>query len=237
VANETAGAITFRISAGATLITSARYERIRFDSTGLTDGSTTAAAGELRSQVGRNDEFILNYNYQLSRTTDSDQPIHTALAGWERTFPRVWVGSASFGVVYLTGRTGAPGIWAPAGSVDLSARFRRGTLGARYDRTANQAFGLGRERLLDFFSLLASRSLGRRLELSGTCSYGISREPSDTASKFTTSSFAAGFRYRIARGLDLVGGYAFNRSDDTGATPALRNQEVSLLISLGRSRS
>jgi hypothetical protein len=155
---------------------------------------------------------------------------HSAFLGWNRVLGRRLTASALAGASRYQFVNDDREGWAFRGAASLSARFRRSTLDARYDRSIDQAFGFGRDRLSDIFSAGYTVAPNRKVSLRAAGIVGVTRDPVDTAFRFMTQTGMGEISYGLGRRVDVVTTYSFRRySPDAGAAISGHALGVSLV--------
>ena len=219
-----AAELAWQVSQRGSLLLRVGYEDVRFDSPVLLDGSYLTTSGTLSHQIGPASAIGLSYAFQASTTTGPEQPVHSAFASWGRRLGRSWSIGLSAGGSYRPPVGRSSDGWSGYGSVDLTARFRHGSLSGRYGRSLALAYGLGQETLADVVSAQAQRQLGRRVRLSGSYSWALNRDPEREVYRFESDNASGTIGWTVARQFEVQGGYYWYRTRPAGAAPALKSQ-------------
>ena len=218
LANRASVTLDYRFSQRTTGLVSVGHDLVRFDSTSLVDGSTLTANGSLRRRLSRTGALGLAYTYARSNAQTLAH-IHTLAATLGASLGRHVVVDGALGLSQIRSPGVEPSGATPTGGAGLLARWRRHLAGARYTRSANQAFGLGRQRVSSVVSAsLASTPVGR-LALDANYSRGLSTDPQDSAFRLTSDAVAVDLRHPLWRRIEVAGGYSYRRSDSEGARP------------------
>jgi hypothetical protein len=235
------GGLVQQVGSRTSAAIDARFDRVRFseiegDQPGPPGGELILLSAALAPRISPHDSLSLGYEFQRSDTGSSANGDSQSVSlGWSRIIGTRFTANASAGATrfkLLGSRSAEPG-WAVRSSAGLSARFRRSSLTARYDRGIDQAWGFGRDRLGDIvtasYGLTASRKV--RFNLMGT--YGLTRDPIDPLFRFITQSAGAQMAIAITRRLELSTAYTFRRNS------ADREEDIighAVGVSLGYSR-
>jgi hypothetical protein len=181
----------------------ARY----LDAEPLIDGSRwgpTLSIGRRFAQSRLQFSTAFQRNQRAGATVDS----FAFGAEWSKQLrPRLGVNLGA-GAMQLWGEGSSS--FAPTAQAGLTLALQRGSLSAGYARARRQAFGLGRERTVDAFTLNYTQVLSRRVEalLSGT--WAISRDEV-TAGSETLQGVRGGLAIELARETRLGLSYRLRR--------------------------
>jgi hypothetical protein len=154
-----AGAASYTLSERTSAQLSTTFNQVMFDTTGLPDGSTFGGGATLQHRYSERGSVGLAYQYQTNSGVSQAPTVHSALGTWGRSFERFDLG-AQLGIV--SNATKGEDSWIePGGGAQLRYRLARGALDFRYNRSAAQAFGLGRILISDEGTVGVSQTLGK----------------------------------------------------------------------------
>jgi hypothetical protein len=151
------------------------YNQVRFDTSNVPSGATFSAGGTMQHLYSEHSAVGLVYQFQTNSGVTQAGTIHSLLGSWGRTSERVNLG-LQLGV--LANATKGQQSWTePGGGAQLGYKLARGSLDFRYDRSAAQAFGLGRILITDQGSVGLTQTVGKyALHAAGTASRGHDTE-------------------------------------------------------------
>ena len=235
------GGLVQRLGARTSAGVDAHYDRVRFTDVeggpqGLTGGETLLLSGFIAPQVSPHDSLNLGYQFQRSDASGrANGDTQSISLGWSRVLGRRFAANASGGATHfkLLGNSSANPGWTFRGDAGFTARFRRSSLVARYDRGIDQAFGFGRDRLADVVTAAYAVTASRKVRLSASGTYGLTRDPVDPLFRFNTQSAAADMSIALSRRIELSTGYTFRRNRNE-ALPDVIGHAFS--VALGYSR-
>jgi hypothetical protein len=235
------GGLVQRLGARTSAGVDARYDRVRFTEVeggpvGLPGGETLLLSAFIAPQVSPHDSLNLGYQFQRSDSSGSANGDTQSISlGWSRLLGRRFSANASGGASHfkLLGNSSANPGWTFRGDAALSARFRRSSLVARYERGIDQAFGFGRDRLADVVTASYGVTASRKVRLSAAGTYGLTRDPVDPLFRFNTQSAEADMSIAVSRRIDLSTGYVFRRNRTDGVPDVIGH---AFTVSLGYSR-
>jgi hypothetical protein len=166
-----AGGVAYAISERTPSQVQVTYNQVRFDTSGVPDGSTFSAGGTIQHLYSERGAVGLVYQFQTNSGVTQAGTIHSALGSWGNSYERIDLG-LQLGV--LANATKGEQAWTkPGGGAQLRYRLSHGALDVRYDRSAAQAFGVGSVLITDQGTLGLTQTLGRYgLHASGSASRG-----------------------------------------------------------------
>ena len=170
-AGGAAYALTERTSSQVTVA----YNQVRFDTSGVPSGSTFSAGGTVSHLYAEHGAVGMTYLYQTNSGVTQAGTVNSLLGTWGNSYEHIDLG-AQLGVLANASR-GEQGWTEPGGGAQFRYRLSRGAIDLRYDRTAAQAFGLGRILITDQGTLGLSQNLGKyALHATGSASRGHDTE-------------------------------------------------------------
>src|SRR5262249_32007221 len=138
-----------------------RSEYVSFESARLQGGSTVTSRGAIRRQIGRSQNARVTQEDQHLSTKGGGTTVVSLLGTWEGALAGGLSIDAAAGAQLYRPFDAVTERVTPSASVALRGQWqRRTTLGARYSRSVNQAFGFGRVRLADAVSVNYGLTLG-----------------------------------------------------------------------------
>lgn len=156
---STAGSASYAVSERTAAQVQASYNQVRFDTAGVPDGSTFSTGGTFQHRYSERSSVGMVYLYQSNDGVGQSGTIHSALGSWGSNHDRIDV-ALQLGV--LANATKGEDRWIePGGSAQLRYRLSRGAIDLRFDRSAAQAFGVGRILLTNQASAGLTQTLGR----------------------------------------------------------------------------
>ena len=170
-----AGGASYTLSERTSAQFSGTYSKVMFDTTGIPEGSTIGGGAALQHRYSERGSVGLSYQYQTNQGVSQAPTVHTALGTWARSYERIDLG-AQLGVV--SNATQGVDSWTePGGGAQLKYRMARGSIDFRYNRSAAQAFGLGRILISDEGTVAIGRTFGKyAMNAFGTLSHGHDTE-------------------------------------------------------------
>jgi hypothetical protein len=170
-----AGSAAYAISERTASQVQVSYNQVRFDTSGVPNGSTLSAGGTMQHLYSEHGAVGMVYQFQTNSGVTQAGKIHSVLGSWGSNYERVNLG-LQLGV--LANATKGQESWIePGGGAQLGYRLARGSIDFRYDRTAAQAFGLGRILITDQGSAALTQTYGKyALHAAGTASRGHDTE-------------------------------------------------------------
>ncbi|HEY4304341.1 MAG TPA: hypothetical protein VGM82_07740 [Gemmatimonadaceae bacterium] len=172
-----AGSAAYAWSERTTSQVQTSYNQVRFDTAGVPDGSTFSAGGTVQHLVSEHGAVGLVYQFQTNGGVAQAGKIHTVLGSWGSSYDHVDLG-VQLGV--LANATQGQDAWtAPGGGAQFRYRVQRGSIDLRYDRSAAQAFGVGKILITDQGTLGVNQTFGKYgLHATGSASHGHDTENS-----------------------------------------------------------
>jgi hypothetical protein len=148
---------------------------VKFDTSGVPSGSTFSAGGTIQHLYSEHGAVGLVYQFQTNSGVTQAGTIHSVLGSWGSNYERFNLG-LQLGI--LQNATKGEQAWTePGGGAQLSYRLARGALDLRYDRSAAQAFGVGKVLITDQGTLGFTQNLGRwAFTVGGSASHGHDTE-------------------------------------------------------------
>jgi hypothetical protein len=206
-------------SSQTTFTGEARYDLFRFDSDALVDGEALVGGATFTHQLGSRTSVGLSYTFVDNETGGAGSQVHSLRSVWSARLGPHWEAGASAGFSRLTQPGALDAVWNPSGGVDFTGRYPHSEYTLRYAHAISQAFGLGRERVLDLVSASISRRLSERVSVRADGSYALSRDPGEgDAFRIRTVSGSGSLRVTLTRALGLtIGGGVDRSSEPVGA--------------------
>lgn len=231
VSATTAG-LELKLSTRTTLGIRSGYRYASFDSPTLVDGSSLRGGLGLARRISTRDSLTLDYGVQRISHGGFSAFIQTLAAGWTRAFGEGAAAQVTGGMSYYERSGAAVATWRWYGTAGVDKTFGKVSIGAHYSHAITQAFGLGRDRVVDAVRGTFRVAFTRRFALATSGAYGYSKDPVLGEFLFETVSANGALNFQAARHLGLSAGYAYRHRRNPAAM-ALTSQQVFVSLSAG----
>jgi hypothetical protein len=172
---STAGAMSYALSERTASQVQVAYNQVRFDTSGVPNGSTFSAGGTLQHRYAEHGAVGAVYQFQTNGGVAQAVTVHSLLGSWGNSYERI---DLTVQAGLLSNATSGQQSWTePGGGAQFGYRLSRGTFAVRYDRSAAQAFGLGKILITDQGTLGLTQTFAKyALHATATASRGHDTE-------------------------------------------------------------
>jgi hypothetical protein len=192
--------------------TEAGYTRVRFDDSGLADGTTARGALAIARRYDVDASYGAAYQYERSETRGETPTVQTAAATWDPTFAGISVRLRA-GVSAIDATAATPVTYAPTGGAELRRSLAGGIVGLRANRAASMAFGFGDVFTTDEVALAYDRASFRRTVAHVSLDRSWSRTPGEGTVDIGSLGAVAEIRRAFRSGVSVgTGVFARRRS-------------------------
>jgi len=202
---STSTALSYSLSPKTKLSWTLSHTGAGFESTVFRGGSSVSSGVSVTRQLNRGQSFGVSGSYTLNFQDAGSANIQTYLATWQGSIGRRWTVFASGGVRPYTIPEEEGYRFSPAATVGVRRQIRQGqTIGASYDYTIEQAFGLDQTHLVHTVAGNYEFSWARRYNASFGASYSNGIYPLLPDVKLIGELADASFAYKILNDLSLA---------------------------------
>jgi hypothetical protein len=224
-------ALKTQLSPRTSLETSVAYALASFQSDALVNGSELTSETSFHHGLGPRSSFGVGYRVWESWTEGTIDRAHSMFLDLRRRLGERERAQLQLGIAYVE----RSHRWPLVGSLGLSKGGRKTTVEIHAARQLGQAFGLGRDRIVDVIDLTFGWQLSRTVSATTLSAYGTSRDLNEPYRTLLKSlSVTTGMTWMLSRVLSAAGNYSYERAAlATGVTAASRGI-ISIRYVVGR---
>jgi hypothetical protein len=236
--NSAGGEFAYDLSPRTQFNLALHGDTVSFASSGplqLRGGSTYGTRLSIVRQINRDNAFGFVQEYQYTRIYGENGAIQALLGTWAGRFGRALSIAAQAGARAYSSESQRGLHAVPGGSVTVAGQLgRRNKLVLKYERTVEQAFGLGRTLLSETVVPLYDLNVVGGLTFHAAGQFVRSADPNDPTFRYTSLIGSAQVRYALVQDLAVVVDY---RPQQFRLAPALKVSSYRSGVSLTYGRT